>query len=29
MVIFIGLIVENFIFKVIEKLTLQKWGMQS
>lgn len=29
MVIFIGLIVENFIFKVIEKLTIQKWGMQS
>jgi NitT/TauT family transport system permease protein len=29
MVIFIGLIVENFIFKVIEKMTIRKWGMQS
>ncbi len=28
MVIFIGLIVENCIFKVIEKLTIRKWGMQ-
>lgn len=29
MVIFIGLIVENFIFKVIERLTIRKWGMQT
>jgi len=29
MVIFIGLIVENFIFKVIERATLRKWGMQT
>lgn len=29
MVIFIGLIVENFIFKVIERMTIQKWGMQN
>ena len=29
MVIFIGLIVENFIFKVIEKMTIRKWGMQT
>jgi len=29
MVIFIGLIVENFIFKVIERATIRKWGMQT
>lgn len=29
MVIFIGLIVENFIFKVIERVTIRKWGMQT
>jgi len=29
MVIFIGLIVENFIFKVIERMTIRKWGMQT
>lgn len=29
MVIFIGLIVENFIFKVIERMTIRKWGMQN
>ena len=29
MVIFIGLIVENFVFKVIEHATLRKWGMQT
>lgn len=29
MVIFIGLIVENFIFKVIERKTIRKWGMQT
>lgn len=29
MVIFIGLIVENFIFKVIERVTIRKWGMQN
>lgn len=29
MVIFIGLVVENFIFKVIERMTIHKWGMQN
>jgi NitT/TauT family transport system permease protein len=29
MVIFIGLTVENFIFKVIEHATIRKWGMQT
>ena len=29
MVIFIGLIVENFVYKVIEHATLRKWGMQT
>jgi NitT/TauT family transport system permease protein len=29
MVIFIGLIVENCIFKVIEHMTIRKWGMQT
>lgn len=29
MVIIIGLIVENLIFKTIEKLTVEKWGMQT
>ena len=29
MVIIIGLIVENFIFKVIERATIRKWGMQT
>jgi NitT/TauT family transport system permease protein len=29
MVIFIGLTVENFIFKVIERATIRKWGMQT
>jgi NitT/TauT family transport system permease protein len=28
-VIFIGLIVENVIFKTLEKHTVRKWGMQS
>ncbi|MEI8402133.1 MAG: ABC transporter permease [Alcaligenaceae bacterium] len=29
MVIFIGLLVENFIFNVIERATIRKWGMQT
>ena len=29
MVIFIGLVVENLIFKVAERLTVRKWGMQA
>ena len=29
MVIFIGLLVENGIFKVIERMTIRKWGMQT
>jgi len=28
-VIFIGLIVENLIFRTIERNTVQKWGVQS
>ena len=28
-VILIGLFVENFIFRIIEQRTVQKWGMQS
>lgn len=27
-VIFIGLIVENFIFRTVETRTVKKWGMQ-
>ncbi len=29
MVIFIGLTVENLIFKIAERLTVRKWGMQA
>ena len=28
-VIVIGLIVENFVFRLIEKRTVRRWGMQS
>jgi NitT/TauT family transport system permease protein len=28
-VIIIGLLVENFVFKFIEKRTVRRWGMQS
>jgi NitT/TauT family transport system permease protein len=28
-VILIGLLVENFIFRVVEARTVRKWGMQS
>ncbi|HUH60486.1 MAG TPA: ABC transporter permease, partial [Candidimonas sp.] len=28
-VIIIGLIVENFVFRLIEKKTVRRWGMQS
>jgi NitT/TauT family transport system permease protein len=28
-VIIFGLLVENLIFKVLEKETIHKWGMQS
>ena len=28
-IILIGLVVENVVFRVIEKNTVQRWGMQS
>lgn len=28
-VIIIGLLVENLIFRIIEKRTVRRWGMQS
>ena len=28
-VIIIGLMVENFVFRVIERRTVRKWGMQA
>ncbi|MEQ1776828.1 MAG: ABC transporter permease, partial [Burkholderiales bacterium] len=28
-VIIIGLVVENFVFRQIEQITVRRWGMQS